>query len=116
VSPMARQLVGGKVISQEWTLKCIELSRLYVSATITAKEFRYDFCAAYNQAAKAKEMPEEHVEELAHDIFFEISHHCLSWEEPLPWQIDDEELRRRLVRLLAESDAREYEPDTEWKR
>lgn len=94
-----------------------ELTRQFVAGTMTATDYIHDFlhlhCNGFDVPITDEGLA---MSCWVGDVWFDIDNHNGYDHLREPDQFDDDQLREVLARHLAEWDAGEFVPDTDWKR
>lgn len=100
--------------STEWAEREIELSRQFVAGAIERNDYCCEFMAAHNAGALAGEVVGLERELLLNDLLYAV---CSESGHPdrESWQLDEQQLRARLVQHLRDWDDGDY-PAASWER
>jgi Bacterial self-protective colicin-like immunity len=94
--------------SGEWAQREISLTRQYVAKEINSFDYGGAFMAAHNARADARELADDAMETLLDDLLYAVCNHTDDPDSASPDPLDDEQLRDRQARHLADWDDGTY--------
>jgi hypothetical protein len=94
--------------SDEWAQREISLTRQYVAGEINPFDYGGAFMAAHNAGAEAHEVVDDPMEALLDDLLYAVCNHTDDPDTACPEPLDDEQLRERQARHLADWDNGTY--------
>jgi Bacterial self-protective colicin-like immunity len=100
--------------SDEWAQRKISLTRQYVAKEISSFDYGGRFMAAQNAAAEAHEIVDDVMDALLDDLLYAVCNHTDDPDSACPDPLDDEQLRVRVERHLADWDDGTYAA-TRWE-